>query len=133
MQFNSSYAKLAIKQIEIAFQHGEIRMRPGNNEYELHSKKTETYFRQHGITFQKALADSVEALTTSKDVKFRGPSKSYFPGQPDGVIFDFLVPLYDSSMYIKFSFIVRHGRQFIVFESFHESDKPGLNNFMDLY
>lgn len=53
-------------------------MRPGNNEYELHSKKTETYFRQHGITFQKALADSVEALTTSKDVKFRGPSKSYF-------------------------------------------------------
>lgn len=132
MQFNREYAKLAINQIESAYRKGDILRRPGRHGYGPHSEKTEAYLRDHGITFQKALKDAVQALSTSKLTRFRGPSPSYFPGQSDGVVYDFLVPLYDSNMYIKFSLVVRNDQQFIIFESFHESDRNDFGNFIEL-
>ncbi|EHO52857.1 hypothetical protein [Lentilactobacillus kisonensis] len=133
MDFSEDKAKWAIRLIQIAYQKNEIRphFRAGDRG-QMQPTKTQNYLRSHGLTYRKVLSDAVQQLANSSMLRFRDPSPNYFLLNHEGYVFDFLVSLYDDEIYIKFSFFVRNDKQFVVFESFHKTDKSDFSDFMDL-
>lgn len=109
MKSDDFQVELAILKIRQDFLEKQIMI--------LLNRKSKQFMLLHGLSSQKVLADAVSTLVSG--YYYRRPSKQHGHVDKDSSVFEFIMPLYQHQMYIKF-FMTPTGTEF---RSLHPAER----------